>query len=39
MVDKRNVYKMLVRKFVGKDPFGTSRRGWEDTTEMNITSK
>jgi hypothetical protein len=36
MADKRNAYKMLVRKFVEKEPLGTCERGWDDKIKINI---
>ena len=35
MVERRSVYRVLVRKSEGKRPFGRPRRRWEDNIKMN----
>jgi hypothetical protein len=36
MGEKRNVYRLLVRKQEGKGPLGRPRRRWVDSTEMAL---
>jgi hypothetical protein len=36
MGEKRNVYRLLVRKPEGKRPLGRSRRGWIDNIKMDL---
>jgi hypothetical protein len=36
MVERRNVYRVLVGKPEGKRPLGSSRRRWEDGIKMDI---
>jgi hypothetical protein len=36
MGDKRNVYRLLVRKPEGKRPLGRPRRRWIDNTKMDL---
>ena len=35
MMERRSVYRVLVRKPEGKRPFGRYRRRWEDNIKMN----
>jgi hypothetical protein len=34
--EKRNVYRILVRKPEGKRPLGRTRRRWEDNIKMDL---
>jgi hypothetical protein len=36
MGEKRNVYRLLVRKPEGKGPLGRPRRGWIDNIKMDL---
>jgi hypothetical protein len=36
MGEKRNVYRLLVRKPEGKRPLGTPRRRWIDNIKMDL---
>jgi hypothetical protein len=36
MGEKRNVYRLLVRKPEGKRPLGRSRRRWIDNIKMDL---
>jgi hypothetical protein len=36
MGEKRNVYRLLVRKPEGKRPLGRPRRRWTDNIKMNL---
>jgi hypothetical protein len=36
MADTRNAYKIVVRKFVEKEPLGTSGCGWEDKIIISV---
>jgi hypothetical protein len=36
MVEKRKVYKVLVRKPEGRRPLGRPRRRWEDGIRMDL---
>jgi hypothetical protein len=36
MGEKRNAYRVLVRKLEGKRPLGRSRRRWEDNIKMDL---
>jgi len=36
MVDRRDAYKVLVRRSGRKIPLGRPRRGWEDTTKTDV---
>jgi hypothetical protein len=36
MVEKRNVYRLLVRKLEGKRPLGRPRRKWMDNIKMDL---
>jgi hypothetical protein len=36
MREKRNAYRLLVRKPEGKRPLGRPRRGWVDNIRMNL---
>jgi hypothetical protein len=36
MGEKRNAYKLLVRKTEGKKPLGRPRRRWVDNIKMDI---
>jgi hypothetical protein len=36
MVERRDVYRVLVRKPEGKRPLGRSRRKWEDNIKINV---
>jgi hypothetical protein len=36
MEEKRNAYRVLVRKPVGKRPLGRPRRRWEDSIKVDI---
>jgi hypothetical protein len=36
MREKRNAYRLLVRKSEGKRPLGRQRRRWEDNIEMDL---
>jgi hypothetical protein len=35
-VEKRNVYRLLVRKLEGKRPLGRPRRRWMDNIKMGL---
>jgi len=35
-VDRRGVYRVLVRKFEGKRPLGRPGRRWEDKIKMDL---
>jgi hypothetical protein len=39
MRDRRNAYRVLVRKAEGKIPLGRCRRRWEDNIKIDITWK
>jgi hypothetical protein len=36
MGEKKNVYRLLVRKPEGKRPLGRPRRGWMDNIKMDF---
>jgi hypothetical protein len=36
MGEKRNVYKIVVRKLEGKRPLGRCRLRWEDNTRIDL---
>jgi len=36
MVDRRDAYKVLVRRSGRKIPLGRPRRGWEDNIKMEV---
>jgi hypothetical protein len=36
MGEKRTTYRLVVGKLEGKKPLGRPRRGWVDTTQMNL---
>jgi hypothetical protein len=36
MGEKRNVYRLLVRRLEGKRPLGRSRRRWIDSIKMDL---
>ena len=36
MVERRDVYRVLVEKPEGKRPLGRPRRGWEDNIKMDV---
>jgi hypothetical protein len=36
MGEKRNAYRLLVRKPEGKRPLGRPRRRWEDNSRINL---
>jgi hypothetical protein len=36
MVERRGVYRILVRKLEGKKQLGRSRRRWEDNIKMDL---